>query len=375
MHHLTLTCEQAPYINVSDQHGNITKLLAWDISQHFSDVGSIKAVSFLELLSTMEADAALIDWVECLAVGGTISILGKDSDYYAQLWLDADWNETTLTEAGSAARMAFKGLWGGQTGSNPKLDGYDQHYYQVQKSAYNTRRLGFLLARVGFAEIEVTASDGELLATATKSMRRGERQIAPNISAIRDDHKNRYDFAAGYLAKQGVTSVLDIACGIGYGSQMLHNLTGASVVGVDIDQGAVDYAKQHYADTDIEYHCCDALEFTIATKPSALVSFETIEHVDFDQALMAKFNSLLDIGGWLICSTPNEKVMPFDPVQFKYHIKHYEVEEFTQLATGSGFEVVEIYTQIEPVKGVIEKGEHGCFTILVCRKAEDVPAR
>ncbi|EHP88521.1 class I SAM-dependent methyltransferase [Methanotorris formicicus] len=61
-------------------------------------------------------------------------------------------------------------------------------------------------------------------------------------------HISRYKYAANIINshiyhnnyKKSLSNskykVLDIACGLGYGSYLLNKLTGASVVGVDIDK-------------------------------------------------------------------------------------------------------------------------------------------
>jgi 2-polyprenyl-3-methyl-5-hydroxy-6-metoxy-1,4-benzoquinol methylase len=98
------------------------------------------------------------------------------------------------------------------------------------------------------------------------------------------------------------------------------------------------------------------------------VSFETIEHVDFDQQLIDIFFNVLKPGGKLICSTPNQDVMPFDKERFAFHIKHYTNIELVGLLTCAGFSDIELFAQHDPVAGEVIAGNDGCFTIAVASK-------
>ncbi|GAC15208.1 tocopherol O-methyltransferase [Aliiglaciecola lipolytica E3] len=317
----------------------------------------------------MEADATLINWFKALRVGGKLYLNLLDSDYYAQLWLNAQWDEKSLRDESSDARQAFAGLFGSQQGSNPKFDDYSTDYTHVHKSAYNRKRLTFLLERAGFVDVEMIADKEKLKAVASKSMNVGERQISTNYDNIRLDHKNRYQFACDQLQEESPNTVLDLACGIGYGTLMLANATNAKVTGVDIDQGAIDYANSYYSNSNTQFLREDARLLTLPDATfDAVVSFETIEHVEFDLELISKFYQLLKPGGRLICSTPNEDVMPYDPVNFKYHIKHYTNNELLALLKSAGFLNVELFAQHDPNTGDVVMGQDGSFIIAVATK-------
>jgi 2-polyprenyl-3-methyl-5-hydroxy-6-metoxy-1,4-benzoquinol methylase len=216
-------------------------------------------------------------------------------------------------------------------------------------------------------ELEIK-DDVHLVAKATKSMNNGERQIAIDINNVRADHLNRYNFATEILKAAQPRSILDLACGIGYGSQILATKTNAQVLGVDIDQGAIDYASQHYPARQLSYECVDVRKLRTSQQYDAIVSFETIEHVEFDRELLNTFYTLLKSGGTFICSTPNEDVMPFNKEDFKYHIKHYTVCQVTELMEQCGFEVKQVFTQKDAKTGQVVSGSDGCFIILVCQK-------
>jgi 2-polyprenyl-3-methyl-5-hydroxy-6-metoxy-1,4-benzoquinol methylase len=86
-------------------------------------------------------------------------------------------------------------------------------------------------------------------------MSKSERQVTPSLQNIRPDHMARYKFTSESLS-QFEGKVLDCACGIGYGSYVLvSNNANLDVTGVDIDQAAINYARQHYAHTNADYLC------------------------------------------------------------------------------------------------------------------------
>ena len=94
------------------------------------------------------------------------------------------------------------------------------------------------------------------------------RQWGISLDEIRRDHVERYRFAASKLPK-GL--VLDVACGCGYGSKLLHD-AGFEVIGIDISEEAIEYAKTHH--NGPHFVQGDA---TDAYGPfDAVVSFETL---------------------------------------------------------------------------------------------------
>ncbi|XOV79312.1 MAG: methyltransferase domain-containing protein [Aestuariibacter sp.] len=357
------------HCDIREMEGIDVACKAWQVSEHFSDLAQIYSRHMLEHLTTMEAEAALLDWHKALSIGGQLYIVVPNLDFHVHQWLKAEWNESTLRDERSDARYGFAGLFGWQRECDPRQEDYNNSYWDVHKSGYNEKRLAFLLKRAGYVDVKTEIKNQvHLVATATKSMQRGERQIAPEYKNIRDDHKHRYSFAYEYLADKDIHSVLDLACGIGYGSKMIATNLDAYVTGVDIDNGAIDYANQYYHHPKVNYVEGDAREIHFPELFDAVVSFETIEHVDFDKDLLSTFFKALKSGGYFICSTPNQDVMPFDPVKFRFHVKHYTNDELVDLVESAGFEVVEVNKQENNIDSKVESGNNGSFIIFVCRK-------
>jgi len=196
----------------------------------------------------------------------------------------------------------------------------------------------------------------------------GGRQVSPTLEGIRRDHRERYRFAAG-LIPDGA-SVLDAACGVGYGSWMMAQLARpAEIIAVDISEDAIGYAQRHYAHPLVAFLRDDLLAADLGVERfDLIVSFETLEHIAEDRAFLARLQRALAPSGALVISTPNEDVLPFDPGYYAHHVRHYRSAELTALLAESGFELAAAHTQPDREIGEIHPGFGGAFDIATCRK-------
>lgn len=160
-------------------------------------------------------------------------------------------------------------------------------------------------------------------------------------------HINRYKWAMG-LVKEGGT-VLDAACGSGYGGHILLNRC-QNVMGVDICEEAVSYAQVVAKQKGLEDRLVYGVE-NVADLPFAkdtfdsVVSIETIEHLDdVEQGeAIEGFLRVMKPDGNLIITTPihnQEKKNEFHKQEFneaefddflKRHfreIKYFNATEF-----------------------------------------------
>ena len=97
--------------------------------------------------------------------------------------------------------------------------------------------------------------------------------------------------------------VIDMACGEGYGSDVLAR-TAASVVGVDANPEAHEHARLRYGRANLRFER-DAGRKTFAEPADAVVFLQTIEHLQDPGAVLEHFRSLLGDGGTVFLSTPN----------------------------------------------------------------------
>lgn len=120
----------------------------------------------------------------------------------------------------------------------------------------------------------------------------------PGIVAI---HKVRYEFAKGFCAGK---KVLDLACGAGYGSAILADVA-ESVIGADIDNGALQYALRSYRKRNLSFVMADAEKTAFETGQfDTVVSFETIEHLGNIEAYLSEVKRILSPQGHFVVSTP-----------------------------------------------------------------------
>ena len=190
------------------------------------------------------------------------------------------------------------------------------------------------------------------------------RKYGTQYRDFRTDHLNRYRFAAEYLEGG---SVLDAACGCGYGAKLLDE-AGYVVTGTDIFDSAILWAKEYFPGPD--YAVCDIESRLPIGDYDAVASFETLEHLVNPERALINFRL---VAKRLIASVPNEDVWPFDKEHFASddypHQRHYTPRQFEQLLESAGWEVVDRFTQEgnrKPHTQVVE-GTHGKFIIYGCR--------
>ncbi len=169
-----------------------------------------------------------------------------------------------------------------------------------------------------------------------------EQILEKSIDTIRPDHVGRYRFACDWI-KTG-WSVLDIACGCGYGSYLLGE-RAAQVIAVDRNPQAISWAKKYYSRENVHYFCREWQSFEAENVYDVVVSFETIEHLYDDASFLVRVSEWLKPGGLFILSTPNEQYMPFHRVSSTFHLRHYYPFEIERLLSEAGFECRKILFQ------------------------------
>lgn len=143
------------------------------------------------------------------------------------------------------------------------------------------------------------------------------------------EHLHRYAFVKKYINNK---KVLDIACGEGYGSNLMAQ-NAKEVVGVDIDTHVIEKAKEKYSKPNLYFKPGRTDDIPQADKSfDVVVSFETIEHHNKHDEMMLEIRRVLKDDGILIISSP-EKSEYSDKINYQnpFHIKELYLEEFRDL--------------------------------------------
>jgi SAM-dependent methyltransferase len=149
---------------------------------------------------------------------------------------------------------------------------------------------------------------------------------------------DRYRFSCAYVAGK---SVLDVACGNGYGSFMLRRLGAArSVIGVDRSPEAISLGESFIVPGEVDLLVGDATALPLdADSVDVVISFETIEHLSDPSGFLSEVTRVLRSDGIGIFSTPlNEtpqRTRPANP----FHVREYSEVEFMTLLSTAFFRV------------------------------------
>ena len=188
----------------------------------------------------------------------------------------------------------------------------------------------------------------------------GERYVSGLFGDIQSEHYHRYLLALRYTES---LDVLDVASGEGFGSALLGQ--GArSVVGVDLDTDAVKFANQNYTTERVTFRQGNAIALPVDDRSvDAVVSFETIEHLEDHEAFLAEILRVLRPGGRLVISSPDRKVYAeAGDTDNPFHVHELGRSEFLQLLRAK-FEHVVLLEQRALTGSVImraaETGELG----------------
>jgi 2-polyprenyl-3-methyl-5-hydroxy-6-metoxy-1,4-benzoquinol methylase len=137
--------------------------------------------------------------------------------------------------------------------------------------------------------------------------------------------------------------VLDMACGEGYGSDVLAR-SAASVTGVDANPEAHEHARLRYEGDNLRFERGLVESYGEHASYDAVVFLQTIEHVHDPPAVLDHLRSILGPGGVAFVSTPNVLTLA-PPGATKsanpWHLKEYRAEEFRALCEAT-FERVEL---------------------------------
>ncbi|HXV53890.1 MAG TPA: class I SAM-dependent methyltransferase [Solirubrobacterales bacterium] len=134
-------------------------------------------------------------------------------------------------------------------------------------------------------------------------------------------------------------TVADLACGEGYGSDVLAE-RAAEVVGVDANPEAHEHARLRYRRPNLRFERTLVERFD--EPRDAIVFLQTIEHVDDPGALLARFSELAPAA---YVSTPNRLTLAPEGAEKSgnpWHLREYTADEYLELVAPH-FASVELY--------------------------------
>jgi 2-polyprenyl-3-methyl-5-hydroxy-6-metoxy-1,4-benzoquinol methylase len=152
-------------------------------------------------------------------------------------------------------------------------------------------------------------------------------------------HLAVYEWIAARL--QGAT-VIDMACGEGYGSDVLAR-SAARVVGVDANPEAFEHSSRRYVRPNLSF--VRDLVDGYSEPAEAVVFLQTIEHLEDPGATLEHFRSLVGESGTVFLSTPNVLTLApkgADRSDNPWHVHEYRQVEFRALC-AKHFGRVELY--------------------------------
>ncbi len=132
-----------------------------------------------------------------------------------------------------------------------------------------------------------------------------------------------------WLARRcGRLRVVDMACGEGYGSDVLAQ-SATDVVGVDANPEAFEHARLRYRRANLRFERMLVEQFDQSC--DAIVFLQTIEHVERPDELLSRFAGLAPVS---YVSTPNRLTLAppgAEKSENPWHLREYTISEYREL--------------------------------------------
>lgn len=182
-------------------------------------------------------------------------------------------------------------------------------------------------------------------------MNGAKKKVSPYVSFIRagerwsyrfiQEHLNRYEFASKFANGK---IVLDVGCGIGYGSNNLLRKGAKVVVGGDISPDATTTANEKYSSSNnLHFVRLNGTQLPFKTDSfDLIVAFEVIEHIPAYESFLGEVVRCLKPDGLFLCSTPNKEISSpgSEKPRVSGHFKEFHIWELRNVLEASFREVV-----------------------------------
>ncbi len=172
----------------------------------------------------------------------------------------------------------------------------------------------------------------------------------PNFAQrMYQEHIARYNFCLPLCVGK---DVIDVGCGVGYGSQSLAARGAKSVFAFDISSEAIAHARRHYSHPVLEFGVENAEDFMVKTPADVVVCFELIEHVNKPEQVLRRIRKALKPDGILVMSTPRA----LERKRTHFHVHEFSYGEFEDLLSEH-FPSVKFYSENNHFVSVIGSDE------------------
>lgn len=161
-----------------------------------------------------------------------------------------------------------------------------------------------------------------------------ERQLLDTNNPWWGEHVHRYQEMLPHLG--AADNILDLACGTGFGSNILAGYTKGIVVGGDIAADAIQDCNRIWKKDNLRFEVLDGTKLPYDDNFfDKIASFETIEHTTQYREMISEFLRVLKPGGIAFISTPNFPVnSPSGKVTNPYHTQEFTYDELQHILTG-----------------------------------------
>lgn len=158
-----------------------------------------------------------------------------------------------------------------------------------------------------------------------------ERQLDDTNNPWWGEHLHRYEEAAKLLPHKSLT-ILDIACGSGFGSDYLAQL-GNTLVGADLSEATIEDCQGKFHRDNLSFKIIDGTNIQYTDESfDVVISFETIEHTTEYQKMLNEFKRVVKKDGLIIISTPNFIInSPTGVVTNPYHTQEWIYEDLLKI--------------------------------------------